>query len=333
MSRKTASFGQLLKYINTPKEKGRFAVLHNLRAAVDAPRQIEAEFLQNFNHIRDGRKNGVALYHEIIAIAKEDREHVTEEMLNDLAREYLCRRAPNALAYAKAQFDTASPHVHILISGNLIESGRKLRLERNDFEQIKREMETYQIEKFPQLSRSVVYGRQARKAHDRPRLTNLEAERARRLKAEGGSRSSQKEDVRERLKSCLTAARSEEHLIELLKSAKLTPYVRGQTPGVTDTQTGRKYRLSTLGLDREGQETVERLRAGQPQQERTQARLQKVEDIKLMKVHRQWLRLGFREEIAETLQGNQSGGQRRRNWRRECSLNAPIAPTREREWS
>lgn len=307
MSRKTWSFRQLLHYINEPQQKGRFAILHNLRSAFDYLPQIEAEFLENSRHIRNQPKSGVVLYHEIIAIAEADREKVTEEMLIDLTREYLRRRAPNALAYAKAQFDTDSPHVHILISGNLIESEKKLRLERKQFEQIKREMEVYQVEKYPQLSHSIVYGKQRHKAHNRPTLTQGEQERIRRLKDRVDKPPTQKEEARERLKACLTAAQSEEHLIELLNAAQLAPYVRGKTPGVTDTRTGRKYRLNTLGLDQEGQETIQRLRASQPQQERTQARLQKVEDIKLMKVQRQWLRLGFREEIVETLQGNLAG--------------------------
>lgn len=311
MSRKTWGFRQLLRYINEPEQKGRQAVLHNLRSAFDYLPQIEAEFLENARHIRNQPKNGVVLYHEIIAIAEADREKVTEEMLIDLTREYLQRRAPNALAYAKAQFNTESPHVHILISGNQIESGKKLRLERKEFEQIKRELERYQIEKYPQLSHSIVYGKQRHKAHDRPALTQGEQERIRRLKEKTNKLPTQKADTRRRLKACLTTAQSEEHLIELLKAAHLAPYVRGNTPGVTDTCTGRKYRLRTLGLDQEGQATLKRLRANQPQQERTQARLQKVEDIKLMKMQRQWLRPGFREEIADALQGDPAGRRER----------------------
>lgn len=302
MSRKTWSFRQLLRYINEPEQKGRRAILHNLRSTFDYPPQIEAEFLENARHIRNQPRNGVVLYHEIIAIAEADRDKVTEEMLVDLAREYLQRRAPNALAYAKAQFNTASPHVHILISGNQIESAKKLRLERKQFDQIKREMEAYQIEKYPQLSHSIVYGKQQHKAHDRPRLTNPEAERTRRVRHSQQRQPTRKEDVRKRLLYCLNQAENEFRLLELLKAAQFRPYIQGKTPGVIDTSTGRKYRLKTLGLDQEGQETVKRLRADQPQQERTQARLQKFEDIKLAKVQRQWLRLGFREEIAEALQ-------------------------------
>ena len=309
MSRKTWSFRQLLRYINEPEQKGWQAVLHNLRSAFDYLPQIEAEFLENARHIRNQPKSGVVLYHEIIAIAEADREKVTEEMLVDLTREYLRRRAPNALAYAKAQFNTESPHVHILISGNLIESTKKLRLDRKEFDQIKRELEAYQVEKYPQLAHSIIYGKQQRKTHDRPRLTNPEAERARRLKDQPNKPPTQKEDARERLKACLTAARSEEHLIELLKSAQLAPYVRGKTPGVTEIKTGRNYRLNTLGLDREGQETMERLREQAPAKEKIERRIWKLEEIELAKIQRQWLRLGFRAEIAETLQGD-SGGRR-----------------------
>jgi hypothetical protein len=277
--------------------------LHNQRSAFDYLPQIEAEFLENARHIRNQPKSGVVLYHEIIAIAEDDREKVTEEMLIDLTREYLQRRAPNALAYAKAQFDTDSPHVHLMISGNLIESAKKLRLERADFERVKREMEVYQLEKYPELSHSIVFDRKQRQAHEHLQETEAEHERGRRLKTEGRRQPTQKENVRKRLLYCLNQAENEPRLLELLRAAQFQPYIRGKTPGVKDTLTGRKYRLDTLGLGREGRETIKRLRADQPQQQRTQDRLQNIEDLKLVKVQRQWLQLGFREEIAETLQG------------------------------
>ena len=277
--------------------------MHNLRSAFDHLPQIEAEFLENARPIRNQPKAGVVLYHEILAIAAADREKVTEEMLVDLTREYLRQRAPNALAYAKAQFNTDSPHVHILISGNLIESAKKLRLERGQFEQVKRNLEAYQREKYPQLTHSIVHGPQRSKSADQLRQTDGEHERARRLKKADRAEPSQKGEARERLKACLDEARSEQHLTELLTASQLAPYVRGKTPGVTDTQTGRKYRLNTLGLEREGQETVKRLRENAPAQEKIERRIRKLEEIELAKVQQQWLRLGFREEIAETLRG------------------------------
>lgn len=298
--------------------------MHNLRSAFDYLPQIEAEFLENARHIRNQPKSGVVLYHEIIAIAEADREQVTEEVLIDLTREYLRRRAPNALAYSKAQFNTDSPHVHLMISGNLIESKQKLRLERADFERVKREMEAYQVEKYPQLLHSIVYGKQRQKAHDQPTLTQNERERTRRLYDNTQQQPTQKENVRQRLRYCLNQAENESRLLELLKAAQFQPYIRGKIPGVIDTSTGRKYRLDTLGLGREGQETVQRLRADQPQQQRTQERLQNIEDIKLMKVQRQWLRLGFREEIAETLRGVPAG-------RREREITQSKQTNRERE--
>lgn len=298
--------------------------MHNLRSAFDSLPQIEAEFLENARHIRNQPKAGVVLYHEIIAIAEADREQVTEEMLVDLTREYLRLRAPNALGYARAQFNTASPHVHILLSGNLIESERKLHLERREFEQVKREMEAYQLATYPQLTHSIVYGKQRQKNADRLRETDGEHQRARRLRGSAEKTPTPKEEARERLKTCLTAAQREEHLVELLQAAQLAPYVRGKTPGVTDTRTGRKYRLSTLGLDREGQETVQRLREQAPAQEKVERRMQKLEEIELAKVQRQWLRLGFREEIAEVVRGDSAG-------RREGEIGRVRRYRRERE--
>jgi len=68
--------------------------------------------------------------------------------------------------------------------------------------------------------------------------------------------------------------------------------------------------------------------------------LQKVEDIKLAKVQRQWLRLGFREEIVETLQADPAGGreldiahtkQTQRQRRRARGLEGERLPTLKRE--
>jgi hypothetical protein len=69
--------------------------------------------------------------------------------------------------------------------------------------------------------------------------------------------------------------------------------------GVTGALTGRDYRLSTLGLDRIGQVTVSHLQKHQSQQEKTRQQIERLVEIRLLKLDRQWPQLGFQEEIAE----------------------------------
>jgi len=112
-SRKEATFGQLIEYINAPGQKGKHAVFYNLKNRSRS--KITEEFLQNYQH-GPKRKNGNALYHEMISFSAKDSAH----------------------------FDKDNPHVHLIISANLIRSKKKLRLSQFEFKQIKKQLEIYQ---------------------------------------------------------------------------------------------------------------------------------------------------------------------------------------------
>ncbi len=129
MARKSPSFGQLLAYITIPEQAGP-AVLHNLHSDGNDLAAIHSEFLDNSRYLPP-RKNGNVLYHEILSFADFDKPSVTPSILEDLTRQYLELRAPYALAYTKAHFETDCPHMHIIISANALESTRRLRLSRS----------------------------------------------------------------------------------------------------------------------------------------------------------------------------------------------------------
>src|SRR5262249_36475067 len=135
MSRKSPSFGQLLGYVNHPAEKGT-AILQNFRTTSEDLRKIHSEFLENF-HLLPHRKNGNVLYHEILSFSDLDRELITPSILEDLTRHYLSLRAPYALAYAKAHFNTGCPHVHLVISANDLGNTHRHRLTKAQFQKIK----------------------------------------------------------------------------------------------------------------------------------------------------------------------------------------------------
>ena len=84
LSRKTQTFRQLIRYITTPKSP---PILHNLPPDL-ATAEIEHAFLDNAQWAT-ARKNGVWLYHEILAFHPQDSPHLSDPILQDLAQHYL----------------------------------------------------------------------------------------------------------------------------------------------------------------------------------------------------------------------------------------------------
>ena len=246
LPRKTRSFGQLLRYINASAETGR-ALLHNLRSTPDDLAAIEAELLDN-SRLLSPRKNGNYLYHEILSFGVGDRELVTAAMLEDVARAYLELRAPYALAYARAHWETSNSHIHLLISANNVGSSKRLRLSRQEFQQIKRQLERHQRERYPQLEHSVVFDRPKRRHRPARQQGRKESERERRLQKSGSRSLSRKEELQSLLQTEMATAISGEDFYRRLQAQGLRLYRRGRSVAVEDTSKGRKYRLRTLGL-------------------------------------------------------------------------------------
>lgn len=290
MPRKSMSFGQLLAYINGPREKGG-AILWNLRTTADAASHIEGEFLENARHLPH-RKGGNLLYHEILSFSHLDRQRVTPAMIEDLTREYLARRAPTALAYAKAHLDTDCPHVHIVLSANELGSRKRLRLTRRRFDEIKRQVETYQQRRYPELLHSSIFS--TAKSRKRVRQRQKEAEREHRLRCSPRPQPARKEELREIILREIATARSGPEYYLRLKAQGLVLYKRGQTVGVEDLQAGKRYRLKTLGLAETFAESFRRWLA-LPQ------RLDALSELELEQARRHWQELGFREELTTIL--------------------------------
>jgi len=99
ISRKSG-IGQLIKYIAKNQEKSSGSLFWNLETNKDDTKSVENEFVRN-NKYAPKRKNGNVIYHEIISFSKEDKEQLNEEILLDVAREYIELRSPNSLALAR----------------------------------------------------------------------------------------------------------------------------------------------------------------------------------------------------------------------------------------
>lgn len=118
MSRKEASFGQLLGYIDRGAGQHSWRIRHNLLAR--DPELIRAEFEQNGKLLRR-RKNGVYLYHEIISITRSEDAcpELQKKRLREIAERYILERCPDCLVFGNLHEDQAhSFHYHLMISAN-----------------------------------------------------------------------------------------------------------------------------------------------------------------------------------------------------------------------
>jgi hypothetical protein len=285
MSRKTASFGQLLAYLNKPDRKGD-ALTHNLTSDGEDLGAVLGEFLANAR-LLPSRRKGNMLFHEVLSFAPADSPALGAGLIEDLTRRYLELRAPRALAYARAHFDAECPHVHIMISANNVASSRRLRVARSRFARIKRELERYQLERYPQLRHSVAHRDQGKA---RP-TSRKEDERWRRHRKQGTSWPSRKEILKAQVSTLLKESWSEADFVMRLGGIGQALYFRGGQAGVIDTETGRRYRLKTLGVDGEFSARRERWT-------RFSERLAQISAADLEQTRRGWIALGFREEAA-----------------------------------
>ena len=115
------------------------------------------------------------MYHEILSFHKADREHLTPEVLEDLTRKYLSLRAPDGLAFASSHHDREHIHVHIVLSGTELRSSKTLRMDNPTFTRVRRQIEAYQLEKYPELTKSVVH--LTKKVRSKEILQEIEDER------------------------------------------------------------------------------------------------------------------------------------------------------------
>ncbi len=237
MSRKTPSFHQLIRYIDHVQDAGA-PIHHNL--VEKSPTAIQTEFQTNAR-LLPPRKNGNILYHEVLSFGEKDSAHLSPAILEDLTRTYLEKRAPHALAYARAHFDTDSPHVHLMLSANNLESTKRLRLSKKQFRKVQKEVEEYQKQQYPFLEHSLAQGKRKTAA---PRISREERERARR----GEQKPTRKEEVRQLVSTVLEKAPSGTACYQHLLSLGLKLYKRGNLVGIEEKKNGRKYRLKTLGL-------------------------------------------------------------------------------------
>jgi len=242
LARKAPTFKQLTAYIEgSVDDAGSLIFSHNLYYAGTNAERIADEFQKNYKYLPP-RKNGNALYHEIIVLLAQPHLPRKKQVqaLMGLAQKYCHLRAPKQMVWGRMHFDTDYPHIHLMISANELRSNRRVRLERKAFADIQRQMERYAESEYPDLNHTRVYNQSQKSS---PKITKDEGEYVRRT-----GKPSRKQNVADVVRQCIGQGKSQDELSALLKVEGFELYKRGKHWGVVETGTARRYRLKTLGL-------------------------------------------------------------------------------------
>lgn len=315
LSRKSPSFGQLIRYIDASPEKGS-PIRHNLFGEEgEDPKALEQAFQANAR-LLPPRRNGVQLYHEILSFHAEDRKHLSPELLEDLARRWMELRAPEALGYARVHYEREHVHIHCLLSSNGLGTRRRIRHSKARFQSLQRELEAYQIERYPEL------------IHSRQQQRNSPDHRRRR-----------RERIRDQVAHCLEWAVDEPDLLRRLEACGLIPYTRGKESGGVEpvagrplsgsldpltgvVENGRKFRLSGLGL-------VDAYQGAREAWKRRRGQIRaSLEALRLRGLQRRLRGDGFAERALAVIEGKAGPEEGRETRRAGRSIRGPLAGLR-----
>lgn len=194
------------------------------------------EFEKNEQSRIHQRSNNVKIFHEILSFHR-DEKHLTMEKLQDIGKKYLELRNENAVALAVPHQDKEHLHLHIALSGVEAKTGRALRVSQAEFKAIKQQIQEYQLQKYPELTKSIVDHSGKRKEKPKDREFQL-IKRTHKV--------SEKDRTKQTLEQCFKQALSQADFIKRVSQAGLKVYERGGKP--TGIEGDRKMRFSNLGF-------------------------------------------------------------------------------------
>ena len=161
LSRKSASFGQLFDYMNRATLKGD-ALTWNLHGQNRS--QILEDFYQNASQLRS-HALGNSLYHEILSLKHCPSVSLERQQkaLYDLANKYLSSRGKDLLGYGRIHIEKGHLHMHVMLSANSLNSSKRHRLTKAEFQKIQQQCELYIQQAYPDLAQPSVYAKEPKK--------------------------------------------------------------------------------------------------------------------------------------------------------------------------
>lgn len=253
IGRKTASFSQLVNYVNKGRAGGdEFSLRHNIYSSKHFG--IVKEFNSNHKILRKRSRDVNSLFHEVISIKCQDGygKEELKGIIKELTEKYIQIRANNCLVYAVIHEQHNQIHSHLVISSNELMNTKPHYFSKHDFERIKKLIRQYAYEKYPHLEREELKQDAEKKKNKQIASTKIK-DREIHLKKRTG-KLLEKERVREKIKNIFTCSDSTRGFTQNLAAENFEIYTRGNTYGFIDKSTGKKYRLKTLELESEFEE-------------------------------------------------------------------------------
>lgn len=232
MSRKR-NIGQLVRYIfQEEKQKSHtpFVMKHNLSGR-DTERWIkQLEFNASLRKIK--RKDQVLIYHEVMSFNAKDTAFINKKVLQDLSKKYIeLRGVENMYAICEHQ-DRLHAHLHIAVSGSRFLTGLSSRMSKASFDMLKKDMERYQKEKYPELKHSIAYSKEKAKSTDKKYV-----------------RQSNKSEITKALDSVFAQSKTTHEVEKKLSDLGHTPYYRNGVLTGVSYKGEMKFRLNRLGYN------------------------------------------------------------------------------------
>lgn len=223
------------------QHKDSFIITHNLKG--NSIQQWVDQFKANEAHRKHKRTDSVYLTHEILSW--NDNKNLTPEMMEAMTREYMRLRNPKGMYVAVPHFDKQY-HVHICASGIEYKTGKSMRLSKASLQKLKKDIQDYQVERFPGLVNSVVKHGNGGKSL----MTDAELQLKRRTKG-----LTDKELVKQKLEIIFKNASSKDEFFQLLNNGGLKTYERGGSIYGVCFGT-KKHRFKTIGFSPERLESL-----------------------------------------------------------------------------
>lgn len=251
------NFGILVNYLFNGMDKknrvNRWIHLHNLQYGC-TPAEITNEFEDNAQYLRRNKtsRKRIYKYHEILSFSKESSQYLSNEKLQEIAKDYLKIRDPHhsAKAFCTVHYEKKHTHLHFIISSNHIGSDRSsdMRMDNKQYFEIHREIERETLRKFPELVHSTVYLENEEIKKLILEKYHIQIREETEAQKDFGKQT-KKQKIANQVRDLLDKSSSLNDFIKKLEqSMNLQAYYRKEklTGVIAD---GKKYRLKTLGIE------------------------------------------------------------------------------------
>jgi len=147
----------IITYVMREAERdGSFVLTRFIEGKDYSSKEIANQYLENEKHRKHIRKNNVKAHMEILSFHPKDTPHLNNSVLQKIARKYISLRSNLAISLATVHRDTKHVHLHFVFSSIEWRTGRSTRLSKSEFSTVKRKMEAFQKQRFPQITYSTI---------------------------------------------------------------------------------------------------------------------------------------------------------------------------------